>query len=994
MGDDYAMSGGFCHLHCHTEYSVLDGQCKVHELLEKCKEFGMKSCAITDHGVLFGAVDFYQQARKIGVKPILGSELYVARNGRKERGGRSGNYYHFLMLCKDVEGYHNLCKLSTLGHLEGFHYKPRVDDELLAKYSRGLIATSSCLAGEIPQHILNNNMDAANVAVEKFIAIFGKDDFLIELMDHGMPDQQRVNPLLAELAEKHGLMMIATNDCHYVNKEDSYPHEALLCIQTNGMLDDDKHFRFETDQVYFKSPDEMRALFTRWPDAVSNTEKVAERCNVELALGQHLIPQYTPPAGYTQANYLRELLDAGMKVRYGETPAPEYIERASFEISVIEQMGFVDYFLVTWDLINYARQNGIPVGPGRGSGAGSIVAYALKITNIDPIRYGLLFERFLNPERVSMPDFDLDFCYERRGEVIEYVKRKYGRDNVAQIVTFGRMLAKQVVRNVGRVLGMPYGDCDRIAKLIPDTLGTTLEGAYTNVAELKELVNTDPQVGRLWKIAKRLEGTIGNCGTHAAGVVISDQPLIDHVALYQAAGTDTVATQIEMKGVEEVGLLKMDLLGLRNLTVIDDAVRMIRETRGELKFDIEDLDGKDAKTYALISSGKTTGIFQLESSGMRDVAKRIGLESIEEICALVALYRPGPMQFIDAYIDHKYNPARIKYDHPLLEPILKETYGIAVYQEQIMQIVQAIAGFTLGQADIVRRAMGKKKADLLAEQKSKFVDGAKITNNIDAKLAGELWSKIETFAGYGFNKSHSMAYAYVAYQTAFLKANYPEQYMAALLTSESDDLKRIAIYVEECRRLNIPVRPPDINKSALRFVVEDGAIHFGLLAVKSVGEGVEAIVREREEHGPYKDIYDFCARIESRSVNRRAIESLNKAGAFLSTGWSRAEVETSIESALQEAQSQQRDRDAGQTSLLDMLGDADPATTVHERPRVTEWSDADVLAFEKEVLGLYVSSHPLAEHFDILHQFSTYRANDLASLADGQEVVLGGLISN
>ncbi len=988
------MSAGFCHLHCHTEYSVLDGACKIHELLQKCRDFGMSSCAITDHGVLFGAVEFYKAAKEAGIKPIIGSELYLAKTVRTDRSTRSGNYFHFLMLCENEEGYHNLCKLSSLGYTEGFHYKPRVDDELIAKYSAGLIATSSCLAGEVPQFLLDNNMDAANAAIEKYVSIFGKDRFLIELMDHGMEEQRRVNPLLAQLAEDHGLTLIATNDCHYVTKEDAKPHEALLCIQTGTTLDDPNRFRFNTDQVYFKSPDEMRTLFKQWPQAVANTEMIAERCNVELPLHKHLIPQYKPPAGHTPASYMRELVAEGIKKRYGD-PAPAlYRDRADFEIGVIEQMGFVDYFLVTWDLINYARTQGIPVGPGRGSGAGSIVAYALTITNIEPVRYNLLFERFLNPERVSMPDFDIDFCYERRGELIDYVKKKYGEANVGQIITFGRMLAKAVVRDVGRVIGMPLADVNRLAKLIPNELKMTLDKAYQDVPELRELVDKDPQTGRLWNIAQRLEGTIRNCGIHAAGVVISDQPLTDHVALFKAAGDDSgIATQVDMKSLEEVGLLKMDFLGLKTLTVIHDTVRMIRENHG-VDIDIDNIETSDKKTYELLRSGKTTGIFQLESSGMRDLARRIGLENLEEICALVALFRPGPMQFIDAYIANKHSPDKIKYGHPLLEPLLCETHGIIVYQEQVMQIVQALAGFTLGQADILRRAMGKKKADLMAQQRSRFVDGCK-ANGIGSDLAVKLFDMIETFAGYGFNKSHSMAYAFVAYQTAYLKANYPAEFMAALLTTESGSLDKVAMYVEECRRVGIRVLPPDVNRGRLRFAVSGGDIVFGLIAVKNVGDGpARTIVEERDANGAYADIYDFCARIEGRQVNRRLIESLNKAGGFDGTGWTRAQVDAALDSALAAAQRSQRDRAAGQSSLFDALdGDGESAAVAYPKPEVPPWPEHVFLAYEKEILGLYVTSHPLARYAETLYRFCPFRAVDLPEMPDNQETALGGMIS-
>lgn len=957
----------------------------------------MRACALTDHGSLFGVLEFYQAARKAGIKPILGSELYVAKGSRFDKSGRSAgaSSNHFLLLCENEAGYHNLCKLSTLGYTEGFHYKPRVDIDLLARHSEGLIATSACLAGEIPQYLMNDDWDSANEAIKRYIEIYGREHFLIELMDHGIPEQQKINPMLAELAEKHGLLLIATNDCHYTDKEDAVSHEALLAIQTAATLDQEDRFRFPTPEFYIRSGEEMAEKFKEYPEAVANTEKIAARCNVELELGNHLIPSYVPPEGFTKEEYLRHLVKEGLDARYGGNPSPEHVARANFELDVIVQMGFTDYFLVVWDLIAFARKKDIPVGPGRGSGAGSLVAYALKITNIDPMRYGLLFERFLNPERISMPDFDLDFCYNRRGEVIEYARAKYGQDNVSQIITFGRMKARQAVRNVGRVLGMPYGEVDRIAKMIPDDPGSkiTLADAAKQEPELERLIKEDANVKRLWQLATRLEGTIGNCGTHAAGVVICDQPLVDHVPLFQAAGSDVVATQFEMKGVEEVGLLKMDFLGLRTLTVVHDAVRFVRENRG-LSIDIDNLEPNDPKAYALLRSGKTMGVFQLESSGMRDLAKRIGLESLEEICALVALYRPGPMQLKDQYIENKHNKKKIVYDHPLLEPILRETYGVALYQEQVMQIVQAVAGFTLGQADILRRAMGKKKADLMAEQRDKFVDGA-VANGIEKNVAVNLFNKIEQFAGYGFNKSHSMAYAYVAYQTAYLKANYPAEFMAALLTSESGNLDKVGVYVEECRRLNIDVLPPDVNFSYTGFTVEGNRIRFGLGAVKNVGIGpVEAITAERDANGPFKDIFDFCKRIDSRQINRRVIESLNKAGAFASTGWNRRQVEHVLDAAIDEGQLSQRDRDSGQTSLLDLMGSGAGPETIHAKPKIGEWPENELLQFEKEMLGLYVSSHPLAKYARTLERYSSHSIAMFKDLRDGTEVVVGGLIGN
>lgn len=987
------MSGEFVHLHCHTEYSVLDGASKVGELIEKCREYGMPACAITDHGSLFGVIEFYKQAKEAGIKPIVGSELYVAKGDHRDRTGRSSNSHHFLLLCRDEEGYHNLCKLSTLGYLHGFHYKPRVDDALLAKYRGGLIATTGCLAAEVPQCLMNDDLDGARQAVEKYIGIYGKENFLVELQDHGIPEQQKINPMLAQLAEDFGLLLVATNDSHYVNQQDAEPHDALLCIQTNATIEQAERMRFDTDKFFFCDDAEMKKRFEKWPEAVTNTVKVAERCNLELPLGQHLIPKYVPPDGVSNTEYLRKLVNEGLLSRYGEDCSQEYKDRADFELAVIEQMGFVDYFLVVWDLIDFARKEGIPVGPGRGSGAGSIVAYALTITNIDPMRYDLLFERFLNPERVSMPDFDLDFCYQRREEIIEYVREKYGAENVSQIITFGRMLAKQVVRNVGRVMGMPYGDVDRIAKLIPDELKITLEKAMHQEPELKELVEGDQDLRKLWRLATRLEGTIGTVGTHAAGVVICDEPLVNHVALFKASGSDVVATQVEMAGVEDVGLLKMDFLGLRTLTVVHDAVRMIKENHG-VEIDIDHLEPNDEAVYKLLRSGQTMGIFQLESAGMRDLSRRIGLESLEEICALVALYRPGPMALKEQYIENKLNHDSVTYAHPLLEPILEETYGIALYQEQVMQIVQAVAGFTLGQADILRRAMGKKKTALMAEQRDKFIEGCKKTNDIDEKTAESLFQNIETFAGYGFNKSHSMAYAYVAYQTAYLKAHFPAEFMAALLSSESRNLDKVGVYMEECRRMGLEVRPPDVNASEASFSVDNGAIVFGLSAVRNVGGGpADAIVREREENGPFRDVYDFCGRLESRYVNRRIVESLNRAGAFVSTGWNRRQVADRIEHALQEAQSVQKDRAAGQASLLDLLGDEAEAAKAQDKPDVPEWTEKEILAAEKEMMGLYVTSHPLLNHAKTFEHFSSARLDDIYEMEEDTEIIIGGMVS-
>ena len=987
------MSADFVHLHVHSDYSVLDGACTVKQILGRASEYGMEACALTDHGNIFGAVEFSASAKKYGVKPIIGCELYVAPAGRfdQETKHLGGFYTHLTVWCETLEGYHNLCKLSSAGYIEGFYYKPRVDHELLRKWHGGLIAGSACLGGEVPKALLQGNEKAAREAIERYIGIFGKDNFVIEIMEHGLPEETDVNPKLAALAAEYGLMLVATNDSHYLEQADAEAHEALLCVQTATNLEDENRFRFPNDQFYFRSAEEMRTAFARWPEAIESTLTLARRCDVEVPLGLKLIPSYDPPEGHTKESYLQHLVMQGLEERYAPVP-PEYRARAEYELQVIDEMHFTDYFLVVWDLIRFAREQGIPVGPGRGSGAGSIVAYCLYITNIDPMRYQLLFERFLNPDRVSMPDFDIDFCYNRREEMIQYAYETYGRENVAQIVTFGRMLAKNVVRNVGRVLGMSYGEVDVIAKLIPDELKITLDKAVEKEPELKQRIDSDPQVARLWRLAKRLEGTIGNCGTHAAGVVICDHPITDHVALYKASNSETVATQVEMTWVEAVGLLKMDFLGLRTLTVVHEAVRLIREGRG-IDIDIDNIETSDKKTYALLRSGQTSGVFQLESSGMRDVARRIGLQSLEEMCALVALYRPGPMQFIDTYIDNKYHPDKIAYDHPLCEPILKETYGIAIYQEQVMQLVQACGGFSLGHADIVRRAMGKKKKDLLDQQRVKFLDGCE-EKDIDRKLGQAIWDKIETFAGYGFNKSHSMAYAFVAYQTAYLKANYPVEFMCALLTSESGNLDKVAVYVEECRRLKIDVRPPDVNSSCRDFTVEGNAIRFGLCAIKNVGEGpVERIVEGRSANGPFKDLFDFCGRLDTRLVNRKLIESLNKAGAFAGTGWNRRQVDASIEAALSEGQIAQRERESGQTSLFDMCGMEETAQTMHQKPDLLEWPEAELLQYEKEMLGLYVTSHPLTRHALVLERFSSLRLADLPQMKEDTMVTLGGLIS-
>jgi len=992
---------GFAHLNVYSDYSVLGGLCKTKKLLARCAELGMDTVALTDEGNLFGAIEFYKLAKDKGIKPIIGMETYVAKGPKSARQGRRPEevYDVLVLLAETTEGYHSLCRLSTIGYLEGFHLKPRVDLADLRQHSAGLIALSSRQRGAIGRAVLNGKLEQARERLDDYLAIFGKERFFLEIANHGFADDRTLNEAFAELARETGTGLVATNQCYYLKRADAAAHDALLCVRDNEKLDNEKRERLPNDSYYLKSEDEMREALPDYPEALENARAIADRCVVDIPLGQNLIPAFARQEGYTPAEYLRKLVLEGVAERYDPVP-PEYLERAEFELSVIERMQFVDYFLVVWDLIAFARKNDIPVGPGRGSGAGSIVAYALRITNIDPMRYQLLFERFLNPERISMPDFDIDFCFNKREEMIKYSYATYGKENVSQIITFGRMLAKNVVRNVGRVMGMPYLEVDRIAKLVPDELKITLKDALEKEPELKKLVAEDSEIAKMWDLAEKLEGTIGNCGTHAAGVVICDHALTDHVALFKADNSDTVATQVEMSGVEEVGLLKMDFLGLRTLTVVHEAARLVKEGRG-IHIDPDELPTDDAPTYAVLRSGMTTGIFQLESSGMRDLSKRIGLESLEEICALVALYRPGPMQFIPDYIKGKFDPDSVTYEHPLLKPILQETYGIAIYQEQVMQIVQAAAGFSLGQADILRRAMGKKKAELMAEQRAGFVKGCK-EKGIDHALATAIFDKIETFAGYGFNKSHSMCYAFVAYQTAYLKANFPVEFMCALLTSEAGNLDKTALYAGECKRIGVPVLPPDINRSDTFFSVENapdgtrlGAIRFGLSAIKNVGrDATDAIVKERKENGPFADIFDLCARVDSRAAGRKLLESLNKAGAFTSTGWNRRQVEAVLDDALSQGQSVQRDRDAGQFSLFDLEGMEESAADAQaQKPDLIEWPEFEILQWEKDMLGLYVSTHPLSSHEGVLRNFCSPGLATLTPEDEGAEKIAGGIVT-
>ncbi len=984
----------FVHLHLHTQYSLLDGACQLDKLMATAKEFRMPALAMSDHGNLFGAVDFYSLASKEGIKPIIGCEVYIAPGSRFERTPQDGQYEganHLTLLVRDMTGYKNLIKLVTAGYIEGFYYKPRIDRELFAQHAKGLLALSGCLNSEFCHALLGKDEAKATQTAEWFMQVLGRENFYLEIQDHGLEDQRTVNQGVVRIAKQLGLPMVATNDVHYLNAGDAKPHEVLLCIQTGKTMKDPDRWRFSSNQFYFKSPAEMQTLFAELPEALKNTIAVAERCNLELKFGQILLPNYTVPEGHTLDSYLRTLAEEGLRKRF-ENPGPEVVERLNRELTVIEKMGFAGYFLVVWDFISFAKSRGIPVGPGRGSAAGSLVAYSLDITNIDPLRYGLLFERFLNPERISMPDMDIDFCYERRGEVIEYVTKKYGEENVSQIITFGTLGAKAVIRDVSRAMGMTYADGDKIAKMVPNTLNITLEEALRDSAPLRETVEKRPEVAELMEAAKVLEGLTRHASTHAAGVVISNEPLIEHLPLYKGAKGE-ITTQYAMGAIEKIGLLKMDFLGLRTLTVIANTVTLIQQSRG-IRLDMDRIPLDDAHTYRLLSESKTFGVFQLESTGMRDLLRQLRPNRLEDIIALVALYRPGPMQLIPDFIERKHGRTKVVYDHPLMEVILKDTYGIMVYQEQVMRIASDLAGFSLGEADILRRAMGKKNPELMAEQRKKFLDGA-VARGVPEKKAERIFGFMEQFAGYGVYKSHSAAYALIAYQTAYLKANYPVEFMAALLTSEMADTDKIVKYIEECRAMGIEVLPPDVIESSNEFGVVEDKIRFGLVAVKNVGEAaIHSILTARRQQGRFRDLFDFCERVDLRLVNKRVIESLIKCGAFDSLGGRRAQLMASVDKAMDAAASAQRDRAHGQVSLLDVL--ASGGATPRQRgalPDLPEWDWSKLLAGEKETLGFYVTGHPLAEHRGLIAKYTTATTEVLVSLPDKSTVKLGVIVT-
>jgi DNA polymerase-3 subunit alpha len=986
----------FIHLHLHTQFSLLDGACKIPELLALAKQYNMDSLAITDHGNMFGAVDFYQEAQKAGIKPIIGCEFYIAPGSRQDKTSSSmeNASYHLILLSRNEEGYRNLMKLVSLAYLEGFYYRPRIDKDALAEYSKGLIGLSACLKGEIPVMLKQKRFNDALKTADTYLNILGKNNFYLELQENSIPEQKIVNEGLIKISKEINIPLVATNDVHYLTRDKASAHEALLCIQTQTTLDDPNRMRFQADEFYFKSPKEMQSLFKDLPEAINNTIEIASRCNLELDFKEIHLPKYEPPVGETKEEFLEKLCKEGLKKRFDKI-TPEITERLSHELKIIEKMGFVSYFLIVWDFIHYAKSQGIPVGPGRGSAAGSLVSYLLGITDLDPLKYGLLFERFLNPERMGLPDIDIDFCYERRQEVISYVTQKYGQENVAQIITFGTMQARAVLRDVGRVMGISYADVDRIAKMIPAELDMSLKKALDGEPELNNLYRNDPQIHKLITTALSLEGLNRHASVHAAGVVIADKPLSNYSPLFKTSD-DQITTGFSMGILEKIGLLKVDFLGLRTLTVIDQAIKIIKKTKG-IDIDIVKLPLDDPKTYKLLTSAQTMGIFQIESSGMRDLLKKLEPEKFEDIIALLALYRPGPIGsgMLDDFIKRKHNLIPIKYEHPKLESILKETYGIMVYQEQIMQAASILAGFSLAQADILRKAMGKKIPEVMEKQRSNFIHGC-VKNSIKESTAAKIFDLIEYFSGYGFNKSHSTAYALISYRTAYLKANYPVEFMTALLTSERDNTDKIVEYVNEAQRMGLVVLPPDINESEGLFKVRDEkTIRFGLLAVKNVGHGaVDSIVESRTAKGNYKSLEDLCQRIDLRLTNRKVLESLIKCGAMDSFGMPRAQMFSALDLILESAARTQKEKAKGQLSFFDSgLAQSSFKESANNIPHVKEWPEPQLLSFEKDMLGFYISGHPLARYAQQLKRFVSSSINNLREHKDEDEVRIVGLIA-
>ena len=999
----------FTHLHVHTEYSLLDGSSKIRELTARAKELGMDSMAITDHGVMYGVIDFYRAAREVGIKPILGCEVYVAPGSRfdRENGAGEDRYYHLILLAENNTGYKNLMKIVSKGFVDGFYYKPRVDLDLLETYHEGIISLSACLAGEVQKYLARGMYEEAKRSALRYSEIFGKDHFYLELQDHGIPEQKMVNQGLLRLSQETGLELVATNDVHYTFAEDAKAHDILLCIQTGKKVTDEDRMRYEGGQYYCKSEEEMRKLFPYAQEAIDNTHKIAERCNVEIEFGVTKLPKYEVPEGFDSWTYLNHLCREGFKTRYPDDDGT-LSRRLDYELGVIKTMGYVDYFLIVWDFINYARSQNIMVGPGRGSAAGSIVSYTLGITNIDPVRYNLLFERFLNPERVSMPDIDVDFCYERRQEVIDYVVRKYGKDQVVQIVTFGTLAAKGVVRDVGRVLDLPYAMCDSIAKMIPNDLGMTLDKALTANPDLKKLYNEDEQVKYLIDMSKRLEGLPRHTSMHAAGVVIGSRSIDEFVPLSRAAD-GTITTQFTMTTIEELGLLKMDFLGLRTLTVIQNAVRLAEKDYG-IKLDMDHIDYNDKKVLESIGTGRTEGVFQLESGGMKGFMKELKPENLEDIIAGISLYRPGPMDFIPRYLKGKNDKTSITYECPQLEPILSPTYGCIVYQEQVMQIVRDLAGYTMGRSDLVRRAMSKKKTAVMEKERQNFVygneaEGVKgcIANGIDEKTANHIYDEMIDFAKYAFNKSHAAAYAVVSYQTAYLKYYYPKEFMAALMSSVMDKLSKFSEYILTCRRMmDIAILPPDINEGESGFSVSGDGIRYGLSAIKSVGRPVvDAILEERKKNGIFSSMEDFINRMTNKEVNRRTIENFIKSGAMDSLPGTRRQKVAVAPILLDNKARERKNAWEGQMSLFDLVSEEEKKEYQVSFPDVGEYSKEELLAFEKDILGVYISGHPLDDYEGLWRKNITATSADFivdeeteeAVVKDGMKVVIGGLVA-
>ena len=998
----------FAHLHVHTEYSLLDGACRMERLLDAAKEMGQTAVAITDHGCMYGVVEFYKAAKKRGIQPILGCEVYVARRTRFDKVHElDGENRHLVLLCENETGYHNLLALVSKAWVEGFYSKPRVDLDLLREHHEGLIALSACLAGEIPRALTRGDYEGAREAALRYEGIFGRGNFYLELQDHGMAEQKRINPQLIRLSRETGIPLVATNDCHYIAPEDSRMHRVLLCIQTGRTIEDENAMEFGSEEFYFKSEEEMRALFPDVPEAADNTVKIAQRCQVELEFGKTKLPAFFTPDGSDNLEFFRRLCQEGLIRRYGEDPPQEYRDRLEYEIRVISQMGYVNYYLIVWDFIRYARSVGIPVGPGRGSGAGSLAAYCVGITNVDPMRYDLLFERFLNPERVSMPDFDIDFSDERRDEIIGYVVDKYGADHVAQIVTFGTMAARGALRDVGRALNIPYNKVDQVAKLVPLSLGMTLDTAMKQSKELREKVEADPQVKELWDMARKVEGMPRHASTHAAGVVITDKPVMDYVPL--SKNDDAVVTQYTMTAIEELGLLKMDFLGLRNLSVIDHAEKLVR--RREAGFSIEAAPEDDGAVFRMLSEGHSEGVFQLESPGMKRLLVQAQPACVEDLIAIISLYRPGPMQFIPQYLESRKNPESVHYRHPLLRPILEPTGGCIIYQEQVMQIFRDLAGYSLGRADIVRRAMAKKKHDVLEREREVFLHGQQredgtwevdgcLRRGVDQQTALELFKEIESFASYAFNKPHAAGYAVVAYQTAYLKCHYPCEYMAALLSSVLGQTGKVAEYIEECGRLGISVLPPHVNYSDMGFTVVGKSIRFGLLAVKNLGRNVIArMVEERRGGGEFTSFYNFCKRMAGRDLNRRAIESLVKCGALDGLGNNRREMLLAVERVLDSLEADKRRNVEGQMGFFDAPGSAQGGEPPLDKTE--DFSAADKLNMEKEVTGMYLSGHPMAAYAGLYQEGGYARIDEILQSAgeretgryqDGQWVTLLGMV--